>query len=398
MGYLLVSLHNLHLEVVTQKQCPYICRMEREKELGKTEAKKEILLKEIEKCENPYLLSQVEQLLKRKEVVAPFTEISKKFPYLLELKAERDLSLKHHIKPTQPNLLTKYDQKATPIIFFMSLIMLLIVSAIINNFSYNEEGFQLNPFLVKMGYFYWALWLIYLIDFFTVLSLANKENVKMASSAFIIRSLGLVFPPIRIGTRHLLDPDLIWMPYYHWAKCNEGLLKHIKEKFSVPMIIIALLIIPVILIEWQFYDQAASYLQSDLSFILDMVQGFIWLAFTFEFIMMISISNEKIEYAIKNWIDILIIILPFISFMRTIRLVKVARLSQLSRGYKLRGLLMKARQGLFFASFFYRLLTIKPDFQIKKLKKKLDKNQVERERIEEDLIKLFEVIQKQKQK
>ena len=90
----------------------------------------------------------------------------------------------------------------------------------------------------------------------------------------------------------------------------------------------------------------------------------------------------------KNWIDLLIILLPFVSFIRSLRLVKVAKLSQLSRGYKLRALLMKAREGFIFASFFSRLMTVKPDFQLKKLMKKLNENQKEREIIEEDLAKL----------
>ncbi|MEX0882232.1 MAG: hypothetical protein WDZ72_02045, partial [Cyclobacteriaceae bacterium] len=357
--------------------------MERENQTVKRKAKKSDIIFEIENCDNPYLLTQINELLKRKEILSPFHQIAAQFPYVLDQKLARDLSLKHHLKPPEANLLTKYDHLATPILYMISLIMLLIISAIINNFSISETGFQLNPFLIKLGYFYWVIWLLYVLDFLAILILAKKSKTQMASSSFIIRCLGLLFPPIRLGTRHLLKPDFIWIPFYHWAKCNEGLLNHIKQKFSIPMIIIALLIIPVILIEWQFREQVANLLQSDLSFILDMVQGFIWMAFSFEFILMISISNEKFDYAIKNWIDILIILLPFVSFMRTFRVMKVARLSQLSRGYKLRGLLMKARQGLFFASFFYRLLTIRPDFQIKKLKKKLDKNLEERERLEE---------------
>ena len=49
---------------------------------------------------------------------------------------------------------------------------------------------------------------------------------------------------------------------------------------------------------------------------------------------------------------------------------------------------MKAREGFIFASFFYRLLAVKPDYQIKKMMKKLNENQKEREIIEEDLAKL----------
>ncbi len=49
---------------------------------------------------------------------------------------------------------------------------------------------------------------------------------------------------------------------------------------------------------------------------------------------------------------------------------------------------MKARQGLFFAGFLYRIMTLR-EFQIKSLKKKLDDNQKEREVLEEELIGLY---------
>src|SRR5690606_20817932 len=138
-------------------------------------------------------------------------------------------------------------------------------------------------------------------------------------------------------------------------------------------------------------------LKMDLSFLLVIVQAFIWMAFAFEFILMFSISTDKMEYATKNWIDILIILLPFISFIRTLRIIRVARLSQLARGYKLRGLLMKAKQGFIFASFFKRILALKPGFQINSLKKKLEKNQREREILEEELMELYETLRAQQQ-
>jgi hypothetical protein len=225
-----------------------------------------------------------------------------------------------------------------------------------------------------------------------LIGIARKTGQSMAIGEFTFRMSALIFPPLRMASRHIQEVELTWLPFYGWAKSNEGLLVQLKRKFSIPMIIIALLIIPVLLVEWKFYDEVSAYLNTDLSFVLDMVQAFIWMAFAFEFILMFSITNEKVDYIKNNWIDVFIILLPFIAFIRTLRLVKIARLSQLARGYKLRGLLMKARQGFVFASFFYRILTIKPNFQIKNLKKKLEKNQKEREAIEEDLVELYKIL------
>src|SRR5690606_7315024 len=116
------------------------------------------------------------------------------------------------------------------------------------------------------------------------------------------------------------------------------------------------------------------------------------------FILMFFISTDKMDYATKNWVDVLIILLPFISFIRTMRIVRIARLSQLARGYNLRGLLLKANQGFIFASFVNRILTLRPHFQVSGLKKKLEKNQKEREILEEELMELYHTLKKQESK
>lgn len=348
--------------------------------------RKASLLAAIDRCENPYVLAQVATLLKREGMLQPIGELATVFPMLLQLESTRDLSLQTGLKSENVTRLSRYQNLTAAPLFLISLLMLLITAAILNNFSVDEAGVHLNPFLSKLAQVYGIIWLLYLVDLLLVLYLSFRSKTKIAGAAFIPKLLSLVFPPLGMSLRHYTEPDKTWLPVYHWSLCNEGLLQHLKEKFSVPMIVVALLILPVLIIEWQFYEEVEALLNTDLSFVLDMVQGFIWLAFALEFMLLVSITNDKFGYVKKNWIDLLIIVLPFISFVRTLRIFKVARLTHLARGYKLRALVMKARQGLIVTSFFFRLLAIKPDFQLKKLKKKLDQNQAERERIEEELV------------
>ncbi|WP_162340975.1 ion transporter [Cyclobacterium salsum] len=362
----------------------------------KQKDRKASLLAAIDRCENPYLLARIEALLKRDTLLQPIGELSKNYPSLLQIHSKRDLSVQTHLASKNQSKLLHYQELTAAPLFFTSLLMLLITAAILNNFSIGEEGIQLNPFLSKLAIVYSIGWLLYLLDFLIIIFLSVKSDTRIALNAFIPKVLSLLFPPLGLGLRHLVEPQKTWLPFYHWSLCNEGLLNRLKQQFSIPMIIIALLILPVVIIEWQFYEEVEAFLNTDLSFVLDMVQGFIWLAFALEFILLISITPDRLTYIKKNWIDLLIILLPFISFVRTLRIFKVARLTHLVRGYKLRALLMKARQGFIFASFFYRLLAIKPDFQIKKLKKKLDQNQAEREIIEEDLAKFAAWVQQKK--
>lgn len=348
---------------------------------------KEALIRQIRTCENPYLLYQIRQLLQRADDLEPLTQLVTDFPILVQDAPPRDLRVITGIDPPRQNTLERYDTLISPFLYVVGLGMLVLAAALVNLLSHEGENISIALFQSKVAGMYLMGWSVFVLDIAVVYWIASKSPTKPLRGDWAKRLLVLVFPPLRIGTPHLMNPSIQWLPFKGWSYRNEGLLKYLKEKFSIPMIVIALLIIPVLIIEWKFYESAEQYLQTDLGFWLDMAQGFIWLAFTFEFILMLSISREKLAYAVGNWIDLLIILLPFVAFVRTIRLVKIARLTQVARGYKLRGLLMKARQGVLFAGFLYRIMTLK-DFQVKTLKKKLDKNQQAREILEEELLSL----------
>jgi len=302
------------------------------------------LVDALEACDNPYILQQVEKILLRKNLLLPLEEMVKTFPILLREGNPREKVVRRNLPIPDKSSLSRYDSYVRPFFFFLSLLMLMLAAAILNIISDNPENLRVIIFQGVMVRIYLIGWLVYLLDFIILLYLARKTRGKIATSEFIPRILSLIFPPIRLGSRHIQKVELTWLPFYGWCKCNEGLQKQLKQQFSIPMIVIALLIIPVLLIEWKFYDEVSAYLNTDLSFLLDVVQAFIWMAFAFEFILMFFISTDKMDYATKNWVDVLIILLPFISFIRTMRIVRIARLSQLARGYKLRGLLLKAKQ------------------------------------------------------
>lgn len=360
--------------------------------IKENEKLKSRIINAIENCNNPYILFQAEKIICRNGKLNLLEKMVKEYPVLLKEGVTTDKQVKTHLPPPDDNPISRYDSFVRPLFFFLSLLMLILAAAILNTISHDPENLSIIIFQDMVVRIYFFGWLLFLLDFAILLFVARKTKFKLATSQFIFRSLSLISPPLHLASRHIQKVQLVWLPFYGWCKSNEGLLTLLKRRFSIPMIVIALLIIPVLLIEWKFYDQVSAYLNTDLSFWLDIVQAFIWMAFAFEFILMVSLSTDKMEYAQKNWIDLVIILLPFLSFVRTLRIVKVARLGQLARGYKLRGLLMKARQGFIFASFFYRILTLKPDFQIRNLKKKLEKNQKEREKIEEELMELYKAL------
>ena len=155
-------------------------------------------------------------------------------------------------------------------------------------------------------------------------------------------------PPLRLCPAH---PDMncrLWLPQLGWQRRGEKLRKLVEWQFSVPMIIAALLILPVLVIEWTMTKQIAA--NDWLRFALHLGTGAIWFAFATEFTAMISITDRKLTYLKKHWIDLVIIVLPLVSFLRTLRFLRVTKIAKLAnlerltkmiRVYRMRGLSMR---------------------------------------------------------
>jgi voltage-gated potassium channel len=145
----------------------------------------------------------------------------------------------------------------------------------------------------------------------------------------------------------------------------------LERAFGKPMLIIAMLILPVLLIEFGLHSlvEANQWLQV----LLHVCTGFIWCAFTIEFLIMLSATDKRFTYVKTHWIDLAIILLPLISFLRSLRVLRLARLAKvqklakMSRVFRVRGLAMKAMRALMLLGFVNRLLGITPEKRLAKL-------------------------------
>ena len=145
------------------------------------------------------------------------------------------------------------------------------------------------------------------------------------------------------------------------------------------MIGIALLIMPVLIVEFFMKDQVSQY--EWLRAFLHIGTGVIWFAFAMEFILMVSVAKKKLGYCKDHWIDLAIIILPFVSFLRTLRMLRMTRLAhllqlpmltKLGRVYRLRGTAVKVLRALMVLEVLQRIVGGDPERQIEKLQRQLD--------------------------
>ncbi len=104
----------------------------------------------------------------------------------------------------------------------------------------------------------------------------------------------------------------------------------VDRVFHWPMIVLALAMLPLLLVE--FIRKPEGWYQWSL----DIGFAIIWLAFVIEFVIKISIAESRIEYARRNWLDLVIILVPVLRPFRA-----ASSVSRTTRVFKLRGIGMK---------------------------------------------------------
>jgi voltage-gated potassium channel len=151
-----------------------------------------------------------------------------------------------------------------------------------------------------------------------------------------------------MGGRDHVTGRAIWLPSVRWAAVGPDLQLRIERAFSGPMILIALTVLPLLGFEWYLQSRAETP-GWKWGVFLRLSEYLIWLAFTVEFIIMLSVSTKKVDYCRQHWIDIVIIILPLIAFLRVLRLGRVLRLHHVAkagRAFRLRGLGIRMFRGV----------------------------------------------------
>ncbi len=213
----------------------------------------------------------------------------------------------------------------------------------------------------------WPLfWLEYLVSFW------NCDRSRVTTGGGYLRLLACVVPPVRMTAPSPAHQGQVWLPWIGWQYPGKALLIRLERAFGMPMLAIAMLILPVLLIEYGLRSLVEEH--EWLRLALHISTGFIWCAFTIEFLILFSVTDKRLAYIKSHWIDLVIILLPLISFLRSFRVLKLTKLSKvqkiakMGRVFRVRGVLMKALRAIMLLGFANRLLRITPEKHLKKLK------------------------------
>ena len=159
-----------------------------------------------------------------------------------------------------------------------------------------------------------------------------------------------LIPPLRPGLNPATMRDRCWLPIVGWRVTSRPLSRRVQKLFGVPMLFIGLLILPVLLAEMALAEQVRQH--AGLALGLDIATRLIWFAFALEFLILLAVTPRKMEYAVRHWVDLVIILLPFAAFLRSLQVVRAGQLlkaqqmSKLAVTYRLRGLAIKVLQAV----------------------------------------------------
>ena len=208
-----------------------------------------------------------------------------------------------------------------------------------------------------------AIWLVIIVEVVLQLSLSTGQTgVNNLFAWRVFAFLQCLCPPLRLTAPNIAKQGHIWLPVIGWAKPGRKLFRRLQAAFSKPMLFFALLILPILLVEFGLHSLVESQLWLRLT--IHFCTGLIWCAFAVEFIVLVSASRNKLDYVKKNWIDLAIILLLIVLFLRSLRAVRLARLAKfakvqqlvnMSRIYRVRGVAMKAIRALMLFEVFGRL-------------------------------------------
>ncbi|PIY08283.1 MAG: hypothetical protein COZ18_13080 [Flexibacter sp. CG_4_10_14_3_um_filter_32_15] len=367
---------------------------------------KEELIERINAIDNPSELLRLHvffdnEVINEEEIQEGVDEYSKMIDEVLAIYKQKDEPLLVSQELPTISKLQAFENRFAPLMFWFSIVMLMLMGFIIM-FSFSSEARLLVTPLVlwQMTILYGILMVVPLAELVYIFYLKSKEGLKVSTNQLIFRVVAIPLMPLRMGARRLSDNDWLWIPFWRWSKCNDVLLEELKRKFSMPMIGIALLIIPILFIDLNktVGEQVAARVP-DIRLYLEGAQAFIWVAFTFEFILMFSVTRDKLDYCKANWIDLFIILLPLVSFLRTFRAIQgLARVNQLARAYRFRGVITKVREALVLADLVQRIMYPNPETQLKALQKKIQKNRREKIHLEKQVEMSVRRIKKHREK
>ena len=288
----------------------------------------------------------------------------------------------------------QWEDRLTGPMFFLSLAFLVVLAGLCHRFPRLDPG-DLEVYLILGGLA--VLWLLFVIEALVRFTLRDRAQP-------VWRPLGValvcaLLPPTRMSCRNHYRPNELWLPFLGWRSIDTHLRTALERFFSVPMILLAFMVLPLFVLEYYWADQVREY--PALALGLDIGTSFIWFAFSVELILMLAVAEHPLSYCLRHWIDVAVVLLPVVEVMplfRMLRLGRVLRLDQLlrlGRLYRLQALAMRGWRAILLLQIVARLTRRSPAHRLKQLRELLQAKEEELGELREEIREMEEQIAQQ---
>ena len=196
-----------------------------------------------------------------------------------------------------------------------------------------------------------------------------------------------VVPPLRMVMATSTPPSWLWLPGTGWRPAGEKTSKKLEQRLALPMVVLTLLVLPVLGAELTGGETMDNHPR--LALATHLTTCVIWIGFTVEFLWMVAAAPNKWAYGLKHWINIVIILLPLVAFLRVLnafRFVRMLRAGKLLRAYRLRGLATRLWRLALLFNIFERLQQRDPAKYCAGLEKKIGELESEVSRLKAQLV------------
>lgn len=209
----------------------------------------------------------------------------------------------------------------------------------------------------------------------------------------------LLAPFLRLSARDHIDGSYVWVIGLGWIKSTLILEKKLAGAFGIPMMALALPVLPLVII--QLFWSSAVNSNPHLKFLMATATAVIWMAFVFEFAIMFTVSRRKIKYCKEHWLNLLIVVLPLFGFLRLAALGNVFKLKQLAKTasvLRLRGLAIRLWRAVISLGIVDTALRKTPDHKIEKLERMIEEKKEELELLQWERARAIEVKEEKRRK
>ena len=270
-----------------------------------------------------------------------------------------------------------WADRSAPVFFWLAGFHLLAFAGLIHRaVRWRVTGTEIDVILgVLLG-----LWPLFAIE--AALTFLFRDRSRRRWPALVRVLAVIAFPPARMGFVHPVVGKM-WLPWIGWQLEGKGLLRRLDRAFGLPLLLFALLILPILGIEYIWAETVDESPAFEMA--LNICMALIWVAFAAEFIIKLGASGQPLKYAREKWLDAAIVLLPTLEFalywwtsasplarlLRTTRVIAPDQLARMGRIYRLRGLLMKGWHALLALELFARIIGDNPKKRLVRLEERI---------------------------